>query len=95
MFKLPRLLIMMFLQYFVQGAWNMVIGAVLSAYDLKDIVGTTYSVLGIATIISPLFIGMVADRFFSSQKVMGTLHLLNAGVLFLLPLYIHNHNEIN
>lgn len=94
MFKLPRLLIMMFLQYFVQGAWNMVIGAVLSAYDLKDIVGTTYSVLGIATIISPLFIGMVADRFFSSQKVMGTLHLLNAGVLFLLPLYIHNHNEI-
>ncbi|WP_392551770.1 MFS transporter [Orbus wheelerorum] len=94
MFKLPRLLVMMFLQYFVQGAWNMVIGAVLAAYGLKEIVGSTYSILGVATIISPLFIGMIADRFFSSQKVMGVLHLLNAIVLFLIPSFIQSHNEI-
>ncbi|WP_392562842.1 MFS transporter [Orbus sturtevantii] len=93
MFKLPRLLVMMFLQYFVQGAWNMVIGAVLAAYGLKEIVGSTYSVLGIATIISPLFIGMVADRFIASQKVMGVLHILNAAVLFSLPSFIQSGNE--
>ncbi len=93
MLKLPRLLLMMFLQYFVQGAWNMVIGAVLAAYGLKEIVGSTYSILGIATIISPLFIGMVADRFIASQKVMGVLHLLNAVVLFLLPNFIESGNE--
>lgn len=93
MFKLPRLLVMMFLQYFVQGAWNMVIGAVLAAYGLKEIVGSTYSMLGIATIISPLFVGMIADRFIASQKVMGILHIINAGVLFLLPSFVVNHNE--
>ena len=94
MFKLPRLLVMMFLQYFVQGAWNMVIGAVLAAYSLKEIVGSTYSMLGVATIISPLFVGMIADRFFASQKVMGILHLLNAGILFSIPMFIHEHNEV-
>ncbi|GAA5109310.1 MFS transporter [Orbus sasakiae] len=71
----------------------MVIGAVLAAYGLKEIVGSTYSMLGIATIISPLFVGMIADRFIASQKVMGILHIINAGVLFLLPSFVVNHNE--
>lgn len=87
-YKFPRLLVMMFLQYFVQGAWNMTIGAVLATYGLTTIVGSTYSVLGIATIISPLFVGMVADRFIPSQKVMGILHIINAGVLFSLPMFV-------
>lgn len=94
MFKLPRLLLMMFLQYFVQGAWNMVIGAVLAAYGLKEIVGSTYSVLGIATIISPLFVGMIADRFIASQKIMGILHIANAGILFLLPNFVESGNVV-
>ncbi|WP_392565475.1 MFS transporter [Utexia brackfieldae] len=88
MFKIPRLLIMMFMQYFVQGAWNMVIGAVLAAYSLKDIVGSTYSVLGVATIISPLIIGMIADRFIASQKVMGILHLINSVALYSLSYFV-------
>ncbi|MCX8618563.1 MFS transporter [Gilliamella sp. B2923] len=92
MSKIPSLLLMMFLQYFVQGAWNMVIGAVLAAHDLKEIVGSTYSVLGIATIISPLFVGMVADRFIASQKVMGVLHIINACVLFTIPNFILSGN---
>ncbi|WP_392563709.1 MFS transporter [Orbus wheelerorum] len=94
MFKLPRLLVMMFLQYFVQGAWSMVISAVLAENKLTQIVGATFSILGVATIISPLFIGMIADRFFASQKMMGILHLLNAVVLFLIPSFIQSHNEI-
>ena len=59
MFKIPRLFVMMFMQYFVQGAWNMTIGAVLATYNMKESIGTTYSLLGLATIISPLFIGML------------------------------------
>ena len=55
MFKIPRLFVMMFMQYFVQGAWNMTIGAVLATYNMKESIGTTYSLLGLATIISPLF----------------------------------------
>ena len=77
MFKIPRLFVMMFMQYFVQGAWNMTIGAVLATYNMKESIGTTYSLLGLATIISPLFIGMIADRFFASQKVISILHILN------------------
>ncbi|TNH22151.1 MFS transporter, partial [Testudinibacter sp. TR-2022] len=88
MFKIPRLLTMMFMQYFVQGAWNMTIGAVLATYSMKGIIGSTYSLLGLATIISPLFIGMIADRFFPSQKVISILHILNGAVLLLLPNYI-------
>ena len=67
MFKIPRLFVMMFMQYFVQGAWNMTIGAVLATYNMKESIGTTYSLLGLATIISPLFIGMIADCFTKSN----------------------------
>ena len=92
MFKIPRLFVMMFMQYFVQGAWNMTIGAVLATYNMKESIGTTYSLLGLATIISPLFIGMIADRFFASQKVISILHILNGLVMLLLPTYILEGN---
>ncbi len=90
--KTPRLLIMMFLQYFVQGSWNMTMGLVLSTFGLSSIIGTSYALLGLATIISPLFVGMIADRFISSQKIMGSLHLVNACVLFSIPAFIEAQN---
>ena len=90
--KTPRLLIMMFVQYFMQGAWNMTMGLVLSTYGMATIIGSSYALLGLATILSPLFIGMVADRFFASQKVMAILHLINAGVLLCVPQFIAAHN---
>lgn len=90
--KVPRLLVMMFLQYFVQGSWNMTMGLVLSTFGLSKIIGTSYALLGIATILSPLFIGMIADRFIASQKIMGILHIINAGVLLTIPLYIESQN---
>lgn len=90
--KTPRLLVMMFIQYFMQGAWNMTMGLVLSTYGMATIIGSSYALLGLATILSPLFIGMVADRFFSSQKVMAILHLINAGVLLFVPQFIEAQN---
>ncbi|TQI79308.1 nucleoside transporter [Serratia fonticola] len=90
--KTPRLLIMMFVQYFMQGAWNMTMGLVLSTYGMATIIGSSYALLGLATILSPLFIGMVADRFFASQKVMGILHLINAGVILCVPQFIEAHD---
>ena len=88
-----RLLIMMFVQYFMQGAWNMTMGLVLSSYGMASIIGNAYALLGVATIISPLFIGMVADRFFASQKVMGILHLINAVVILCVPQFIEAQNS--
>lgn len=88
----PRLLIMMFVQYFMQGAWNMTMGLVLSTYGMAAIIGDAYALLGVATLISPLLIGMIADRFFASQKVMAILHLINAAVILCVPQFVEAQN---
>ena len=80
-----RLGIMMFLQYAIWGAW----APVLSAYLIRDLgfsgaqVGWIYALLPLATIISPFIGGQVADRYFSSEKVIGFL-AFTGGVLLLI-----------
>ncbi|WP_055106855.1 MFS transporter [Paenibacillus ihumii] len=91
-FMLPRLSIMMFLQYFITGAWMVTLGLVLSKHGLSSIIGTAFSVGGIATIISPIFVGMLADRFFPSEKIMGVLHIISGIVLFSVPSQIQSGN---
>ena len=75
---------MMFLQYYIWGSWYVTMGTFMSKYlgasGLQ--IGAAYSALAIATMISPFFVGMIADRFFSAQKVMGVLHILGAVLLF-------------
>jgi len=75
---------MMFLQYYIWGAWYVTMGTymgeVLKSSGMN--IGAAYSAGAIATIISPFFVGMIADRFFAAQKIMGVLHLLGAGLLY-------------
>jgi nucleoside transporter len=78
--------LMMFLQFFVWGAWYGQMSKYLTT-QLKatgEQVGTCYAVFSIAMIVAPFFVGMLADRFFQAQKVLGVLNLLGAGILFLL-----------
>lgn len=89
---LPRLSVMMFLQYFITGSWMVTMGLVLSEQGLSSIIGTAYSVGGIATILSPIFIGMLADRFFPSEKIMGVLHIISGVVLWMVPSQIQAGN---
>lgn len=76
---------MMFLQYFIWGAWYVSMNSYM-ATNLQSSgqqISYAYMALAIATMISPVFVGMVADRYFSAQKIMGVLHLVGAGTLLL------------
>lgn len=78
-----RLSFMMFLQFFIWGAWFVTVGSYLGEIGFNGTeIGTTYLMNNIAAILSPFFIGMVADRFFSSQKVMGVLHIVGGSILY-------------
>jgi nucleoside transporter len=79
-----RISAMMFLQYFVWGAWFVPFATYLSRNGLQDHVGTIYSAQGWAAIAAPLFVGAIADRYFSAEKVMGVLHLFSGALLFIL-----------
>ena len=87
--------IMMFLQYAIWGAW----APVLSSYLLNDLgfsgseVGWIYALLPLATIISPLIAGQVADRYFASEKVIAFLQL-GGGVLLLLAARITDFDTL-
>jgi len=72
----------MFLQFFVWGAWFATLGLALANNSLSEITGDAYGSAPIAAIFAPLFLGLIADRFFASEKVMGIL-LLIGGVLLL------------
>ena len=77
---------MMFLQYFVWGAWWVPFGTYLSHHGLDASIGTIFSTQGWAAIAAPLFVGAIADRYFSAQNVMGVLHLAGGAGLLMLPL---------
>ncbi len=76
--------LMMFLQYFIWGSWYVTMGTYMSEHLQSSGVqiGAAYGALAIATMISPFFIGMIADRFFAAQRIMGVLHLLGGVLLF-------------
>src|SRR5678815_5608476 len=77
---------MMFLEFFIWGSWYVTLGTYLDKVLKADgiQVSAAYSAMAIATIFSPFFVGMIADRFFSAQKVLGFLHITGAALLYFL-----------
>jgi nucleoside transporter len=76
---------MMFLQYYIWGSWYVTMGTFMTKFlgSTGIQIGAAYSALAIATMISPFFIGMIADRFFAAQKVLGLLHIIGGLLLYI------------
>jgi nucleoside transporter len=79
-----RLAVMMFLQFFVWGAWFVTLSTYLGqglGFSGTDI-GRAYSTMPWGAIVAPFVVGMIADRFFPAERVLGVLHLAGAALLF-------------
>ncbi|WP_262690184.1 nucleoside permease [Kordiimonas aestuarii] len=79
-----RLSVMMFLQFFIWGAWFVTLGTYLAAVGFSGAeIGTAYLTNNIGAIIAPFFIGLIADRFFASEKIMAVLHIVGGVTLYM------------
>ncbi|MGI4834530.1 MAG: nucleoside permease [Janthinobacterium lividum] len=79
-----KLSIMMFLEFFIWGAWFVTLGTYL-LHNLKATgveVGVAFLTQSIGAIVAPFIVGLIADRFFSAQKILGVLHLAGAALLW-------------
>lgn len=79
-----RLSLMMFVNYFIWGSWYVTAGTYMKeGLGFSGVeVGAVYAGNAIAAILSPFFVGMVADRFFPTQRVLSAIHFLGAACMF-------------
>jgi len=82
-----RLMLMMFLQFFIWGAWYATGGNYMKAHGMGGVIYIVYLASPIGSIVSPFFLGMIADRFFAVEKLMGVLHPLSGLFLFCAPTF--------
>lgn len=80
-----KLSTMMFLQFFIWGAWYTTIAVYMTHHGMATLTHWPYTVNPIAAIVAPFFLGLVADRYFATEKVLGVLHLLGGVVMFAVP----------
>jgi hypothetical protein len=75
--------ILHFLEFAIWGAWFVVLGNYLDAlkFSRKDI-GRIYATMALGTVITPMFVGTIADRYFAGEQLMGALHLIGCILLF-------------
>lgn len=81
-----QLSFMMFLEFFIWGGWFVTLGSFLSnnlgAIDSES--AMAYATQSWGAIIAPFVIGLIADKYFNAEKILGVLHLIGAGLMYLM-----------
>ena len=78
-----QLMFMMFLEFFIWGVWFVPLGNYLTTIGFQgEDVGAVFSTLAWGSIISAFFVSLIADRYFSAQKLTGLLHLVGGVLVF-------------
>jgi nucleoside transporter len=80
-----KLSTMMFLQFFIWGAWYTTIAVYMTNHGMERLTYWPYTVNPIAAIVAPFFLGLVADRYFATEKVLAVLHILGGFILCAVP----------
>jgi len=79
-----KLSFMMFLEFFIWGAWFVTLGTFLiqnlkaSQFEIANV----FSTQSLGAIIAPFIIGMIADRYFNAERILGVLHIIGAVLMF-------------
>jgi nucleoside transporter len=84
-FLKTRLALMMFLQYVIWGSWYVTISTYLTQtlHFSGTQAGAVFGTVSVASLVSPFFVGLVADRFFATERVMSVLYALSAIAVFM------------
>jgi nucleoside transporter len=85
-----RLSVMMFLEFFIWGSWYTTIAVYMTKHNMANLTHWPYTVNPVAAIIAPFFVGLIADRYFATEKVLAILHILGAFFMFLTPSFTDN-----
>lgn len=81
-----RLSIMMFLQFFIWGGWFVTLGTYLASTleASGGQIAMAFSTQSWGAIIAPLIIGLIADKYFNAERILGVLHLLGAALMYMM-----------
>jgi nucleoside transporter len=76
---------MMFLEFFIWGAWYTTIAVFMQNQGMETLTHWPFTVNPVAAIVAPFFVGLIADRFFATERVFGLLHLVGGILLLIAP----------
>lgn len=81
-----QLSVMMFLEFFIWGGWFVTLGTFLgnNLHANGSQIGDVYSTQSWGAIIAPFIIGLIADRYFNAERILGVLHIAGAGLMYLM-----------
>lgn len=88
--KKIRLSAMMFLEFFIWGAWYVTVANFMITKDMSDMTHWAFTVGPIAAIVAPFFLGLIADRYFATERVLGVMHLIGGVAMFCAPFFTSN-----